>query len=213
MAYNEQITIKNSYGEEIKKNPVYIETEEGLYEMNGRLYYEDTEKRHTYTDNATKLTLKTTGGLEIDVTPVNYGTKAADYMKGAGSSIEGYTVRDVYGRPSQYKIDIDNSLQNLCNRMGGHGYGIVNHNGWYFSARWYLEAAGADGIMQEWLIIETASGRKATPIDHDDRQTKRRKGQRIYCRTFVDYEQEMAKNKEELWLEINADLYSEIYPY
>ena len=213
MAYYEQVIVKCSYGEEIKKNPVYTETKEGLFEMNGRLYYEDTEKRHSYTDNSTQLKLKTAGGLELDVIPVNYGTKAADELKYRYSSIEGYTVKDVYSRPSKYKIEIDDSLQDLCNRMGGRGYGITGHNGYYFSSRWYLEAAGADGIEQEWLIVETASGRKATPLDHDDRITKRRKGQCITVKTFIDYIEEMNKNKEEMWREINEDLYAEIYPY
>lgn len=213
MKHNEKIIIKNKYGEEIRMNPKYTETDEGLFEMNGHVYYEDTEKRHSYTENNTKLVLKTAGGLELEVTPINYGTKAADYLKQYHSSIEGYTVRDVYGRPSKYKIEIDDSLQNLCNRMGGHGYGITNHNGWYFSARWYLDAMGADGIEQEWLIIETASGRKATPLDHDDRQTKRRKGQKTIVKTFIDYEDEIEKNRAELIDEINADLYCEIYPY
>lgn len=209
---NTRVVLKDERGEKIVMNPQYNITDEGLFEINGKLYYEDEAAAFSYSENTDKLTLMNARGDGIEVSVVNYGTKAADELKWRGGSIEGYSVEDVYTRPSEIKKSIDKSLQNLCNAMGGHGYGITGHNGFYFSARWYLEAAGADGIMQEWLIVETASGRKATPIDHDDRQTKRRKGDKVYCKKFIDYIEEMNKNKEAFWLEVNADLYSEIYP-
>ena len=210
---NTRVVLKDERGDKIVLNPTYNVTDEGLFEINGRLYYEDEAAAYSYSKNTDKLELINTGGNGIEVSVVNYGTKAADDLKNRYSSIEGYSIEDVYGRPSDTKKYIDKSLQALCNSMGGHGYGITGHNGFYFSARWYLEAAGADGIMQDWLIVETAGGRKATPLDHDDRTTKRRKGERVYCKKFIDYVEEMNKNKEEMWREINEDLYAEIYPY
>lgn len=89
------------------------------------------------------------------MTTIKANTKRAEQMLSRANYNEGYSITDVYGNPSQAKINAWWYCFNTCYNEDGYNFRIISHNSFNFSVAWDIVDPETDEIIG--TRIETAN--------------------------------------------------------
>ena len=79
------------------------------------------------------------------------------------SSVKGYSVYDVYERPSIYKVKAENEILKEMEDLNGYGYHIISYNTCMFTCGYYYK----DDLGRVHFVYHTKTRREDTILDSE----------------------------------------------